>query len=128
MLSLLSVSAALHIPSGHSYIDTFRIPFVGTQSVQMDIINKSHAKITLDGIMYVSGMVKFQSDDDGSLSFVLMEPLTSLMRRYRCSVTHPVFDFKQDEAHVTLNIRPLFFSRRLRLKSHAPLPNPENLR
>lgn len=116
MLSFLSLCAALHIPSGHSYRDTFRIPLVGTQSVQMDILNSSHAKITLDGIMCSSGMVEYESGDDGALSFVIQEPLFSLMKRYRCSLTHPVYNTAKNEAHVTLNIHPLFFSKCLHLK------------
>jgi hypothetical protein len=118
MLVLLNLCAALHLPTtGRMYANTFRIPVLGTQSIQMQVLNESHARITISGIIHSSGIVEFHGDD-GVLSFVVKEPLASLMKRYRCSVTHPVFDPVEDEARVTLNIHPLFFSKCLRLTSH----------
>ena len=41
------------------------------------------------------------------------------MRRYGCSVTKPEFDVANDEARVRLTIRPIFYSRNVRLRART---------
>lgn len=107
----------MQLPTGKTYVNSFNIPFIGKQSVKMDVLNNSHAQITLDGIIKSSGFVKFKINDESKkIEFKIEDPLLSLMKRYRCSVTDPIFDEKNDQATITLKIKPLFFSKNLCLK------------
>ena len=113
---IVNLCLALNVPVGRSYVDTFRIPLVGEQRIRMDVLNESHGRITLDGVVRSSGLVGIQQERDGSLLFDIHEPLSSIMRRYGCSISRPSFDDRNDEARVRLTIRPIFYSRDLRLR------------
>ena len=64
---LPGLCVALTVPIARTYVDTFRIPLVGEQSIRMDVIAESHSTITLDGVIRSSGRVDFEQDDDGGL-------------------------------------------------------------
>lgn len=116
---ILLLCAAFRVPSGNSYTAAFRIPFAGEQTVRMDIINRSYARITLEGLVESKGLVEFHDDD----TFVVHDPLLSLLNRYRCRVSEPIFNPKKNEAFITLSIRPLLWSKRLCLKSTGTFEN-----
>lgn len=120
---LFLLCLGLHLPIGKSYMDTFSIPVVGSQSVKMEVLNNTHAKITLSGIIKSSGIVEFSVEEYEKLTFIVRDPLLKLMNRFRCSVSEPVFDNKKDEARLKLYIRPLFFSKNLCLKSCKSFPS-----
>ena len=116
LVGIVHLCLALNVPIGRSYVDTFRIPLVGEQRIRMDVLNESHSRITLDGVVRSSGLVSIQQERDGSLLFDIQEPLSSIMKRYGCSLSRPKFDTRNDEARVRLTIRPIFYSRDLRLR------------
>ena len=113
---IVNLCLALNVPIGCSYVDTIRIPLVGEQRIRMDVLTEYHSRITLDGFVRSSGLVSIQQRGDGSLKFDVQEPLSSIMKRYGCSISRLEFDARNDEARLRLTVRPIFYSRDLRLR------------
>jgi hypothetical protein len=118
MLTTYLLCLSFRLPSpGNTYLSSFNVPIVGSQSVQMDILNKSYVKITLNGFIKSCGLVEFTGiDEKGAISFIVHDPLLSITKKYRCSITSPKFDEDNDSVHINLGIRPLFWSKQLDLE------------
>ena len=109
------VAPALLLPIGHSYATQLKIPLLGSQTVSLSVLNQTHARVCLRGLLCTEGLVVYTHTSASGFQFELDDELQSVVRRYGCSLSHADFDPVEDEARLTLHIRPLLLRTRLRL-------------
>lgn len=109
------VAPALLLPIGQVYATQLNIPLVGSQTVSLSVLNQTHARVRLRGLLCTEGLVSYTHTPGHGFDFELDDALQSLVRKYGCSLSHADFDVAKDEALLTLHIRPLFLRKRLRL-------------
>ena len=109
------VAPALLLPVGQSYATHIKIPPLGAQTVSLSVLNETHARVRLRGLLSTEGLVSFTHTPGRGFDFELDDELQSVVRKYGCSLSHADFDFAKDEARLTLHIRPLLLKKRLRL-------------
>ena len=109
------VAPALLLPVVQSYATQIRIPLLGAQTVSLNVLNQTHARVRLHGLLSTEGLVSYTHTPGHGFDFELDDELQAVVRKYGCSLSHADFDFVKDEARLTLHIRPLFLKKRLRL-------------
>ena len=109
------VAPALLLPVGQSYATRLKIPLLGAQTVSLSVLNETHARVRLRGLLSTEGLVSYTHAPGRGFDFELDEALQAVVRKYGCSLSHADFDFARDEARLTLHIRPLLLKTRLRL-------------
>lgn len=107
---------ALCLPVGQSYATRIDIPLLGAQTVSLSVLNETHARVSLRGLLSTEGFVSYTHTPVHGFDFKLDDALQTVVRKYGCSLSHADFDFATDEARLTLHIRPLFLKKRLRLR------------
>jgi hypothetical protein len=114
------VAPALLLPIGQSYATRLRLPLLGSQTVRLSVLNETHARVRLSGLLRTEGLVAYSHTPGRGFAFELDDALSAVVSKYGCSLSHADFDFARDEAHLTLHIRPLFLRKQLRLKRVEP--------
>ena len=116
-LSLVTSCSSRVFPVGQTYAASFGVPLMGRQCVRLQLLNRSHACVTLEGLVSATGMVAYQFGDKEEFAFELDGTLSALMRRYGCRITDAFFDASLNRAEITLHVRPLLMRKRLHLEA-----------
>ena len=105
----LSSLLVAHPPLNTQYAYELKFPFVGRQSICLDILTKSKASIQLEGIINFTDDINYIMNSTGHFQFLLSKPLSNLLNKYRCSISNARLE--NGNAIIRITVQPIHFSR-----------------
>ena len=96
-------AASLDPPVGARYLRTLHLPVIGKQTLQLDILGATEARLLLAGALNLDEPVEYTvCQETGALDFRLTDNTHRILRRFRTSLRAAAFDPDNDEAFVTV--------------------------
>ena len=101
--ALHASGASLDPPVGARYLRTLHLPVIGKQTLQLDILGATEARLLLAGALNLDEPVEYTvCQETGALDFRLTDNTHRILRRFRTSLRAAAFDPVEDEAFVTV--------------------------
>ena len=117
---LISVANALTPPIGNIYCTKITIPLIGSQYVESKVISNKRVEILLEGKINQKGQAiirKYKNKED----FLLNKELADYLKDKKIEFKLLNYDEKKDEVNFKINIKPIFFSKKITLKNKIDL-------
>lgn len=116
-LFCVAISFLTRPPIGANYRTNLNFLWIGQQNIELCILSKTEANITLEGIIDCKDTITYGIDSKGSIAFHLTNVLQAKLNKYR--VTLSVASYESDVAQIYIVIKPIRFTKRVILhRSH----------
>jgi hypothetical protein len=100
-------------PIGNRYYTSINIPLIGTQNVKYERTKKLISELTLSGKINKQGYIYFDNKD--SYKYTLDNTLENILKKYKCSLSDPLYDNINDVITFNIRINLIRFSKELTL-------------
>lgn len=100
-------------PIGNRYYTSINIPLIGTQNVKYERTKKLISELTLSGKVNKQGYIYFDNKD--SYKYTLDNTLENILKKYKCSLSDPLYDNINDVITLNIRINLIRFSKELTL-------------
>lgn len=100
---------------GNVYYKNFKIPFIGFQSIETEIITNKFAKINLQGIINDKGYVKFIIENDKEL-IIISNNIKKIMDKYNTEFSNAYYDSIKDLILLDLDIKLVNYKKKIIMK------------
>lgn len=107
---IISLSKILP-PIGRTYLTSINIPILGRQNIKYERTNNLISEITLFGKVNKKGYVYFDNID--SYNYTLDDNLNNILKKYRCSLSEPIYDNVDDIITFYIKISLINYSKKL---------------
>ena len=113
---LISVATALTPHIGNIYCTKITIPLIGSQYVESKIVSKRRVEILLEGKINQKGeaIIRKNKKDD---EFLLNKELADYLNDKKIEFKLFNYDEIKDEVNFKINIKPIFFTKKVTLKN-----------
>ena len=96
-----AASALVHPPSGAVYQRTVKLPVIGKQTIELQIISSTLARLNLSGRLKIVEPVQYAMDEDtGIFQFTLSPATKRILRKFRTSLCNAGWISDTDTAWV----------------------------
>lgn len=113
---LITIANALIPPIGNIYCTKISIPLIGSQYVESKIVSKRRVEILLEGKINQKGeaIIRKNKKDD---EFLLNKELADYLNDKKIEFKLLNYDEIKDEVNFKINIKPIFFTKKVTLKN-----------
>jgi hypothetical protein len=113
---LISVANALTPPIGNIYCTKITIPLIGSQYVESKVISNRRVEILLEGKINQKGqaIIRKQKNEE---QFLLNKELADYLNDKKIEFKLLNYDELKDEVNFKINIKPIFFTKKVTLKN-----------
>ena len=102
-------------PVNNIYKTNVNIPLIGNQNIEYERIKKYESQVRLNGLINTKGIVHI--DKNNIYDYTFDEILTKIIKKYKCELKNPYYNFQDDVIVFEIKIRLLKFGKRLVLKN-----------
>lgn len=113
---LMSIVNGLVPPIGNTYCTMITVPLIGTQYVESKMVSKRRVEILLEGKINQKGEAiirKYNNEEQ----FLLNKELADYLNDKKIEFKLLNYDVVKDEVNFKINIKPIFFSKKITLKN-----------
>ena len=114
-LTLLLLINNILPPIGNKYYTSVNIPLIGKQNIKYERTKKFISEITLSGKINEHGYIYFYNDDNDTYEYKLDNTLEHLLKKYKCSLNDPYYDYINDMIILNIQINLIKYSKKLTL-------------
>jgi len=114
-LTLLLLINNILPPIGNKYYTSVNIPLIGKQNIKYERTKKFISEITLSGKINEHGYIYFYNDDNDTYKYKLDNTLEHLLKKYKCSLNDPYYDYINDMIILNIQINLIKYSKKLTL-------------
>tara|TARA_Y100000389_G_scaffold142440_1_gene140477 strand:- start:6929 stop:7303 length:375 start_codon:yes stop_codon:yes gene_type:complete len=114
-LTLLLLINNILPPIGNKYYTSVNIPLIGKQNIKYERTKKFISEITLSGKINEYGYIYFYNDDNDTYEYKLDNTLEHLLKKYKCSLNDPYYDYINDMIILNIQINLIKYSKKLTL-------------
>jgi hypothetical protein len=101
---------------GNKYATTINIPLVGSQFITTEVLSKRRVNILLEGKINLQGQaIVYQKNNENY--FILNKDLADYFEKKKINFKFENYDSFLDEIKFKINIKPLFYTRKVTLKN-----------
>jgi hypothetical protein len=113
---LISVANALTPPIGNIYYTKITIPLIGSQYVESKVISNRRVEILLEGKINQKGqaIIRKQKNEE---QFLLNKELADYLNDKKIEFKLLNYDEVKDEVNFKINIKSIFFTKKVTLKN-----------
>ncbi len=113
---LISVANALTPPIGNIYCTKITIPLIGSQYVESKVISNRRVEILLEGKINQKGqaIIRKQKNEE---QFLLNKELADYLNDKKIEFKLLNYDEVKDEVNFKINIKSIFFTKKVTLKN-----------
>ena len=113
---LITIANALIPPIGNIYCTKISIPLIGSQYVESKIVSKRRVEILLEGKINQKGeaIIRKNKKDD---EFLLNKELADYLNDKKIEFKLLNYDELKDEVNFKINIKPIFFTKKVTLQN-----------
>tara|TARA_X000000368_G_scaffold389302_1_gene351545 strand:- start:748 stop:1122 length:375 start_codon:yes stop_codon:yes gene_type:complete len=114
-LTLLLLINNILPPIGNKYYTSVNIPLIGKQNIKYERTKKFISEITLSGKINEHGYIYFYNNDNDTYEYKLDNTLEHLLKKYKCSLNDPYYDYINDMIILNIQINLIKYSKKLTL-------------
>ena len=114
-LSLLLLINNILPPIGNKYYTSVNIPLIGKQNIKYERTKKFISEITLSGKINEHGYIYFYNNDNNTYKYRLDNTLEHLLKKYKCTLNDPYYDYINDIIILNIQINLIKYSKKLTL-------------
>ena len=111
-LTLLLLINNILPPIGNKYYTSVNIPLIGKQNIKYERTKKFISEITLSGKINEHGYIYFYNDDNDTYEYKLDNTLEHLLKKYKCSLNDPYYDYINDMIILNIQINLIKYSKK----------------
>ena len=113
---LITIANALIPPVGNIYCTKIIIPLIGSQYVESKIVSKRRVEIHLEGKINQKGEAIIRKNKKVD-EFLLNKELADYLKDKKIEFKLLNYDEIKDEVNFKINIKPIFFTKKVTLKN-----------
>ena len=113
---IISFSNALMPPVGNIYYTKVSIPIIGSQYVESKVASKTRVEILLEGKINQKGEAIIYKKNNEE-KFLLNKELANYLSNKKIELKLLNYDEQKDEVNFKINIKPIFFTKKITLKN-----------
>jgi hypothetical protein len=113
---LITIANALIPPIGNIYCTKITVPLIGSQYVESKVISNKRVEILLEGKINQKGQAiirKYKNKEE----FLLNKEFADYLNDKKIEFKLLNYDKKKDEVNFKIDIKPIFFTKKVTLKN-----------
>lgn len=104
-------AAFLRPPLGAKYSANIKFYVIGNQNIDLHIVSKKRAEITLDGIIKSKDIIPYNIDNKGLIHFEISPNMQNILNKFYVSLKDAKYEY--DHAQITVFVKPIRFKKKI---------------